>query len=88
MQYEKKQHMSNGYSQSICILFMQRRLNVFDVGPAVYKCYTNVLCLLNEAGTLSIGVLSFNTAHPNEHRLYIALFLTALSCILAVSEPT
>ena len=25
---------------------MQRRPNVFDVGPALYKCYTNVLCLL------------------------------------------
>ena len=25
---------------------MQRRPNVFDVGPALYKCYTNVLCSL------------------------------------------
>ena len=25
---------------------MRRRLNVFDVGPALYKCYTNVLYLL------------------------------------------
>ena len=25
---------------------MQRRPNVFDVGPTMYKCYTNVLCLL------------------------------------------
>ena len=26
--------------------FMQRRPNVEDVGPTLYKCYTNVLCLL------------------------------------------
>ena len=26
--------------------FVQRRPNVFDVGPTLYKCYTNVLCLL------------------------------------------
>ena len=32
--------------QNICITFIQRRPNVFDVGPTLYKCYTNVLCLL------------------------------------------
>ena len=30
-----------------CITFVQRRPNVFDVGPTLYKCYTNVLCLLD-----------------------------------------
>ena len=33
-------------TQNISITFAQRRLNVFDVGPTLYKCYTNVLCLL------------------------------------------
>ena len=33
-------------TQNICITFIQRRPNVFDVGPTLYKCYTNVLCLL------------------------------------------
>ena len=33
-------------TQNICIPFVQRRPNVFDVGPTLYKCYTNVLCLL------------------------------------------
>ena len=33
-------------TQNICITFVQRRPNVFDVGPALYKHYTNVLCLL------------------------------------------
>ena len=31
---------------NVCITFVQRRPNVFDVGPTLYKCYTNVLCLL------------------------------------------
>ena len=33
-------------TQSICITFVQRRPNVFDVGPTLYKCHTNVLFLL------------------------------------------
>ena len=32
--------------QNICRPFVQRRPNVFDVGPTLYKCYTTVLCLL------------------------------------------
>ena len=32
-------------TQNIRITFIQRRPNVFDVGPTLYKCYTNVLCL-------------------------------------------
>ena len=32
-------------TQNICITFVQRRPNVFDVGPTLYKCYTKVLCL-------------------------------------------
>ena len=32
-------------TQDICITFVERRTNFFDVGPALYKCYTNVLCL-------------------------------------------
>ena len=35
-------------TQNICITFIQRRLNVFDVGPTLYKCYTNVLYLLGD----------------------------------------
>ena len=33
-------------TQNIYITFIQRRPNVFDVGPTLYKCHTNVLCLL------------------------------------------
>ena len=33
-------------AQHICLTFVQRRPNVFDVGPTLYKCYTNALCML------------------------------------------
>ena len=33
-------------TQKNCITFIERRPNVFDVCPTLYKCYTNVLCLL------------------------------------------
>ena len=36
----------HGIPENICITFIQCRPNVFDVGPTLYKCYTNVLCLL------------------------------------------
>ena len=32
-------------TQNICITFIQRRPNVFEVGPTLYNCYTNVLGL-------------------------------------------
>ena len=34
------------YTRNICITFVQCWTNVEDVGPTLYKCYTNVLCLL------------------------------------------
>ena len=39
-------HCPTQQTHNICITFLQRRPNVFDVGPTLYKCYTNVLCLL------------------------------------------
>ena len=33
-------------TKSICITFVQCWANVFDVGLTLYKCYTDVLCLL------------------------------------------
>ena len=35
-------------TQNICKTFVQRWPNVFDVGRTLYKCYTNVLCLLGQ----------------------------------------
>ena len=42
-------------TQNICITFVQRRPNVFDVGPTFYKCYTNVLCSLDSQTNLFIS---------------------------------
>ena len=39
---------SSQQTQNICITFVQSRPNVFDVGPTMYKCHTNGLCLLGE----------------------------------------
>ena len=33
-------------TQNICITFVQRQPNVCDIDPTLYKCHTNVLCLL------------------------------------------
>ena len=33
-------------TQNICITIVQCWTNVGDAGPTLYKCYTNVLCLL------------------------------------------
>ena len=33
-------------TKNICITFVQCWTNVEDVGPTLYKCYANVLCLL------------------------------------------
>ena len=39
--------MVSQQTQNICISFVQRRPNVFDVRSTLYKCYTIVLCLLD-----------------------------------------
>ena len=39
-------HISPANKKNIFITFVQCRTNVEDVGPTLYKCYTNVLCLL------------------------------------------
>ena len=38
--------MPSNKAQNICIIFVQCWTNVEDVGPTLYKFYTNVLCLL------------------------------------------
>ena len=40
--------MQPSKQKNICITFVQRRPKVFDVGPTLYNCYTNVLCLLGD----------------------------------------
>ena len=45
-------------TQNICITFVQRRPNVFGVGPTIYKCYTNVVCLLDLFESLLSSLLA------------------------------
>ena len=35
--------MVSQQTQNMCITFVQRRPNVKDVGPTLFKCYTNAL---------------------------------------------
>ena len=51
--------LPNQQTQNICITFIQRRPNVFDVGPTLYTCYTNVLYLL---GTSWLRTRRFTTS--------------------------
>ena len=39
----------NSVPWNICITIIQHRPNFFDVGPTLYKCYTNVSSLLGKA---------------------------------------
>ena len=39
-------------TQNICITFVQYWSNVDDGEPALYKCYTNALCLLGNQNQL------------------------------------
>ena len=55
-------HPSSSHSQqtqNICITFVYHRLNVCDVGPILYKCYTNVWCLLGYSTYTSCYIVSY-----------------------------
>ena len=47
-------------TKNICITFIQCWTNVEDVGPTLYKCYTNVPCLLGR-----VLFLSFRNYHDH-----------------------
>ena len=55
-------------TQNICITFVQRRPNVFDVGPTLYKCYTNVLCLLGNGSYIHLQSRLELTARPAQRK--------------------
>ena len=42
-------------AQNICLLIIQCWTNVKDVGPTLYKYYTNILCLLDSILLYTIG---------------------------------
>ena len=54
----RTEYITTGQSspKNICITFVQWWANVEDVGPTLYKCYANVLCLLGLWSFLSWGI--------------------------------
>ena len=65
------------WTQNICITFVQCWSNVKDVGPTLYKCYTNVLCLLGSwfyAGPHFALPHFFSNNKPSTKQLYILIF--------------
>ena len=48
--------------QTKCTTFIQCWANVEDVGPTLYECFTNVLCLLESSET---ETTIYNTEKPN-----------------------
>ena len=53
-------------TQNICITFIQRWPNVEDVGPTLYKCYTNVFCLLGMPGSHLVAITSIAVDHTGK----------------------
>ena len=58
---------SSPRSQGICVALVQRRPSVFDAGPALYRCCTDVLSLLG------CDVVTFN-----EHNTNYAYFIVIM----------
>ena len=66
-------------TQNICITFVQSRPNVFDVGPTLYKCYTNVLFSLECSLFHRIRSCEFSVALSGDARCSVRLSVTGPS---------
>ena len=52
-------------STNICITFIQRQPNIFDLRPALHECYTNVLCLLGSLlNGYSVKIMLYKSPSP------------------------
>ena len=60
-------------TQHICVTFVQCWTNVEDVGPTLYKCHTNVLCLLGSSEQLRL-----NTGVPGSYPAVAELILASV----------
>ena len=65
------------WTQNICITFVQCWANVEDVGPPLYKCYTNVLCLLGYVSKCEIKKL---LQYLNRRYVYYGAFVIFVIC--------
>ena len=66
-------------TQNMCITFVQLWPNVLDVGPTLYKCYTNVLCLL-WSHCFILVLVYISLFHP-----CACIYLTVSSLCLCIS---
>ena len=57
--WSKQKQGTAEQTQNMCITFIQRRPNVFDVGRTLHKCYANDLRLLGITGNLLCLILIF-----------------------------
>ena len=80
MPVEYFEHISQ-QTQNICITFIQRRPNVFDVGPTLYKCYTNLLCLLGCSEQILRGRMM-------QYQLHGVILLHASTSLLCTGRRT
>ena len=67
-------------TQNICTTFVQRRPNVSDVGPTLYKCYTNVFVFA--------GVTLCNRVGPADCRVIGILYRDALVTTRSIISVT
>ena len=77
--HDRHQQLQRTFQQthSICIIFLQCRPNVEDVGPTLYKCYTNVLCLLGYSLTIA--------PRPSHRTVVVSLVYTMIYTYLSSS---
>ena len=58
-------------TQNIFLTFIQRRPNVFDVGPTLYKCYKMFcVCLLGGGGAVHRALVTILTLFVISLRLF------------------
>ena len=67
-------------TQNILITFVQHRPNVFEVGPMLYKCYKNVLCLL--------GLYHLAHVHPAYYVDWVCTRSPRLSRLIYVTSTS
>ena len=70
-------------TQNIWITLIHHRSKVFHVGPALYKCYTNALCLLG--GLISVPLCAAALLHPDNITVCMSLpsLWSVLPCCLS-----
>ena len=73
-------------TQHIFITLIQRRPNIFDVGPILYKCYTNVLCLLWPRWRHHTNIHMISTYHHISHWVAQSLWKQWPSAVLLYVE--